>query len=41
MGAWAGRERVRIEPFDAVELFLGRLWGEEEDDDAPSGKDEP
>jgi hypothetical protein len=26
LGSWAGEARVRIEPFEAVELELGALW---------------
>ncbi|MSP73829.1 MAG: Uma2 family endonuclease [Myxococcales bacterium] len=27
LGVWHGVDRVRVEPFDAIELPLGRLWG--------------
>jgi hypothetical protein len=26
LGTWEGDARVRVEPFDAVELELGALW---------------
>jgi Uma2 family endonuclease len=26
LGAWSGDERVRVPPFDAIELELGLLW---------------
>lgn len=34
VGTFAGNDRVRAEPFDAIELELGSLWGE------PSGSGE-
>lgn len=38
VGAWGGSEKVRVEPFDAVELLLGRLWGEEDPEPEPSAQ---
>lgn len=29
LGAWGGHDQVRIEPFEALELELAALWGEE------------